>query len=37
MDNNKREELLTKIARIEREIRRIEINLDFSIYRRIRK
>lgn len=33
MDKGKREELLDKIAIIERELRRIKVNLDFSIYK----
>lgn len=33
MDKDKREELLSKIERIERELRRIRHNLDFSIYK----
>lgn len=33
MDKEKREELLIKISRIERELRRIRGNIDFSIYK----
>lgn len=33
MDKNKREELLIKIERVERELRRIKHNIDFSIYK----
>lgn len=33
MDKDKREDLLSKIERVERELRRIRHNLDFSIYK----